>query len=62
MVQIDDDGVDEAVDAYVASFHREPLQFFGITGPSYAAFLRRCVAENNPDLDAHADLPDGAVA
>lgn len=54
--------MDDSLDAYVQVFRREPLRFMGVNGPVWAAHLRRCVAENNPDLDAHADLPPDCVA
>ena len=56
------DDLDAAFEAYVEAFRREPPMFIGVTGPAWATHLRRCVAENAPDLDAHANLPPYTVA
>ena len=52
----------EAAWEYLQTFGREPPLPYGLTDERRAAFYRRCVAEGNPDLDAWADLPDGAVS
>ena len=60
MPQINDEI--QAAWEYLQAFGREPPVPYGLPDELRAAFYRRCVAEGNPDLDAHADLPDGAVA